>query len=75
MFLADRVAVITARPGKIKKIIDIGEGHPRKADFMTSDKFNDLRNELYAMLRDEIRKAVEGEEGRSQAGSEAGGSR
>ena len=42
---------------------------------MTSDKFNDLRNELYAMLRDEIRKAVEGEEGRSQAGSEAGGSR
>ncbi|MDP6175117.1 MAG: ABC transporter ATP-binding protein [Rhodospirillales bacterium] len=65
VFLADRVAVITARPGKIKKIIEIGEDHPRKSDFMTSDKFNQLRNDLYSMLRDEIRKAVEGEEGRT----------
>lgn len=65
VFLADRVAIITARPGKIKEIISVGEGHPRSPEFMTSDKFNGLRNDLYSMLRDEIRKAVEGEDGRA----------
>ncbi|MDP6429984.1 MAG: ABC transporter ATP-binding protein [Rhodospirillales bacterium] len=67
VFLADRVAVMTARPGKFKKILDVGESHPRNPDFMMSEKFNGLRNELYAMLHDEIRKAVEGEEKQTAA--------
>ncbi len=58
VFLADRVAVFSARPGTIKKIIDVDEPHPRKPEFMTADKFTRVRNELYALLHDEIRKAV-----------------
>jgi NitT/TauT family transport system ATP-binding protein len=58
VFLADRVAVFSARPGTIKKIIRVDEPHPRKPDFVTSEKFATLRNELYALLHDEIRKAV-----------------
>jgi NitT/TauT family transport system ATP-binding protein len=58
VFLADRVAVFSARPGTIKKVIAIDEPHPRKPEFMTSNKFNELRNELYRLLHDEIRKAV-----------------
>ena len=58
VFLADRVAVFTARPGSIKKIIEIDEPHPRKPEFVTSDKFHRKRNELYALLHDEIRKSV-----------------
>jgi NitT/TauT family transport system ATP-binding protein len=58
VFLADRVAVFSARPGTIKKIIHVDEPHPRKPSFMTSEKFTALRNELYALLHDEIRKAV-----------------
>jgi NitT/TauT family transport system ATP-binding protein len=58
VFLADRVAVFSARPGTIKKIIAINEPHPRKPDFVTSGKFHELRNELYTLLHDEIRKAV-----------------
>jgi NitT/TauT family transport system ATP-binding protein len=58
VFLADRVAVFSARPGSIKKIIRVDEPHPRKPDFVTSQKFTALRNELYALLHDEIRKAV-----------------
>ena len=58
VFLADRVAVLTARPGKIKKIINVEEGHPRKSNFMTSSKLGTLRNELYALLHDEIRKTM-----------------
>jgi NitT/TauT family transport system ATP-binding protein len=58
VFLADRVAVFSARPGTIKKIISVDEPHPRKPDFVTSEKFTALRNELYGLLHDEIRKTV-----------------
>ncbi|MGO4908345.1 ABC transporter ATP-binding protein [Pseudorhodobacter sp. W20_MBD10_FR17] len=61
VFLADRVAIMTSLPGQIKEIIEIDEPHPRNPDFIMSDKFNKLRNHLYALLHDEIRKAVERE--------------
>ena len=59
VFLADRVAVFSARPGTIKEVIKIDEPHPRKPGFMTSEKFTDLRNALFALLHEEIRKAME----------------
>jgi NitT/TauT family transport system ATP-binding protein len=58
VFLSDRIAVMTARPGKIKTIVEVAEAHPRSPDFMLEARFSDLRNELYAMLRDEIRLAM-----------------
>ena len=58
VFLADRVAVFTARPGRIKTVITVEEGHPRSRGFMTSDKLARLRNELYELLHDEIRKTM-----------------
>jgi NitT/TauT family transport system ATP-binding protein len=58
VFLADRVAVFSARPGTIKRVIAVEEQHPRKPEFVTSVKFTNLRNELYSLLHDEIRKAM-----------------
>src|SRR5215467_10927620 len=58
VFLADRVAVFSARPGTIKEIIEIDEPHPRKPDFITSEKFTRVRNQLYGLLHDEIRKTM-----------------
>jgi NitT/TauT family transport system ATP-binding protein len=58
VFLSDRIAVMTARPGRIKRILDVKEAHPRSPDFMLAPRFSDLRNELYALLRDEIRLAM-----------------
>src|SRR5271154_4091396 len=58
VFLADRIAVFSARPGSIKEIIAVEEPHPRKPEFVTSEKFTVLRNRLYGLLHDEIRKAV-----------------
>jgi NitT/TauT family transport system ATP-binding protein len=59
VFLADRVAVFSARPGRIKEIIAVDEPHPRKPAFVTTEKFSRLRNTLYELLHEEIRKAVE----------------
>ncbi|HVY56661.1 MAG TPA: ABC transporter ATP-binding protein [Xanthobacteraceae bacterium] len=58
VFLADRVAVFSARPGTIKQIITVDEPHPRKSSFMTAPKFHALRDQLYGLLHDEIRKAM-----------------
>ncbi len=59
VFLADRVAVFTARPGRIKEIINVDEPHPRNRTFMTSEKLAVLRNRLYDLLHDEVRKTME----------------
>ena len=58
VFLSDRIVVMTARPGRIKTIVDVGEPHPRSPDFMLEPRFSDLRNDLYALLRDEIRQTM-----------------
>ena len=59
VFLADRVAVFSARPGRIKEVIAVDEPHPRRPDFITAQKFTSLRNRLYELLHDEIRKTVD----------------
>src|SRR5262245_9775699 len=58
VFLADRIIVMTARPGKIKASINVPQPHPRSPDFMLTSEFGAIRNDLYALLRDEIRATV-----------------
>jgi NitT/TauT family transport system ATP-binding protein len=58
VFLADRIGVFSARPGTIQEIITVDEPHPRRPEFATSEKFTALRNKLYGLLHNEIRKAV-----------------
>jgi NitT/TauT family transport system ATP-binding protein len=69
VFLSDRIAVMTARPGKIKTIIDVNEPHPRSPDFMLEPRFSELRNECYALLRDEIRATMASQRDPQAAGS------
>jgi NitT/TauT family transport system ATP-binding protein len=73
VFLADRVAVFSARPGTIKQVISVDEPHPRRPDFVTSAKFTALRNQLYGLLHDEIRKAMEQSSMRSGKAANGGG--
>src|SRR5882757_1138717 len=58
VFLADRIVVMTARPGRIKASITVPHPHPRSPDFMLTSEFGTIRNDLYALLRDEIRATV-----------------
>jgi NitT/TauT family transport system ATP-binding protein len=58
VFLSDRIALMTARPGRIKAIIDVNEPHPRMPAFMLQPRFSELRNACYASLHDEIRQAM-----------------
>lgn len=59
VFLADRIAVFSARPGRIITEFEVNEAHPRHPEFMTADKLHGLRDELYVLLRDEIKKTID----------------
>lgn len=59
VFLADRIVVMTARPGKVKAVLDVEEAHPRSPEFMLTPRFSEIRNRLYELLRDEIRHTVD----------------
>ncbi len=62
VFLSDRIAVMTSRPGRIRKIIEVPVPHPRTPEFMTSDLFHERRDELFRLLHDEMRASVLGAE-------------
>ncbi|MER9854214.1 MULTISPECIES: ABC transporter ATP-binding protein [unclassified Mesorhizobium] len=57
IFLADRVVVMTARPGTVKEIIDIDLPRPRDGDIRASAEFNAYRARVWDVLRDEVNKA------------------
>jgi NitT/TauT family transport system ATP-binding protein len=58
LLLADRVCVMTARPGRIKKSIDVGIARPRAIEVTTSPEFNALRREVLALIREESEQAA-----------------
>ena len=52
ILMGDRVAVLSARPGRVREIIDIPFGHPRKiADIFQDPRFGELRNRIWGELR------------------------
>ena len=58
LLLADRVCVMTARPGRIKKSIDVSIPRPRAIEVTTSPEFNALRREVLALIREESEHAA-----------------
>jgi ABC-type nitrate/sulfonate/bicarbonate transport system ATPase subunit len=54
IMLADRIVVMTARPGRIKGITAVDLPHPRES---TSERFRDYERELYAELDEELARS------------------
>ena len=50
IFLADRVAVMTSRPGTIQTVLDIPFPRPRDASVKLSHEFQELRGQIRALL-------------------------
>jgi NitT/TauT family transport system ATP-binding protein len=59
IFLSDRVFVMTARPGKIKAVIDIPLERPRTYEMKAMDTFVRLKQQAFALIREEAIKAIQ----------------
>jgi NitT/TauT family transport system ATP-binding protein len=70
VFLSDRIAVMSGRPGRIREVIEVPAPHPRTPEFMTSKVFHDLRDHIFRLLHDEMRASVLGHD-RDAGGSPA----
>jgi NitT/TauT family transport system ATP-binding protein len=55
VYLGSRIAVMTARPGRVKTIIDVDLPYPRD---ITSAEFGNLMKPVYAVLKDEVLKTT-----------------
>jgi NitT/TauT family transport system ATP-binding protein len=56
--LGQRVAVMTARPGRIKHVFEIAEElHSETGDVRSLPLFGRTRHEIWSLLREEVRKA------------------
>jgi len=57
IFLSDRVAVMTRRPGAIKAVLDVPLPRPRQAELRNAPEFVRLRQQVWDILKDEVQFA------------------
>lgn len=54
IFVADRVLVMSRRPGRIKLSVDVHAPKPRDADFLSTPEFVELQRELLHAVQEEV---------------------
>lgn len=54
IFVADRVLVMSRRPGRVKLSVQVPVEKPRTADFLTTPYFIDLQRELLHAVQEEV---------------------
>ena len=62
--LSDRVLVMTYRPGRLKRIVDINLPHPRDSEVVSSDAFGHYVAEIWHDLREEASRGIRDDEAR-----------
>jgi NitT/TauT family transport system ATP-binding protein len=59
IFLGTRVVVMTTRPGRIKKVIDVDLPRPRDFRILSSERYLELKQEAIESVHEEAKKAFE----------------
>lgn len=57
VYLGQRVAVLTSRPGRIKAVVDIDLDRDTTADIRSSERFREVRHHIWTLLHDEVARA------------------
>ncbi len=59
LFLGDRVVVMTTRPARIKKVIEVDFPRPRNYRVRSSSRYLELKREVFDAVHEEAKKAFE----------------
>jgi len=70
--LSDRILVMTYRPGKTKRIVEIKLPRPRSSEIVGSDDFGRYVAQIWNDLREEASKGLQEDESRRAAGGKGG---
>jgi NitT/TauT family transport system ATP-binding protein len=62
--LADRILVMTYRPGRVKRIVDIGLPRPRTSEIVSSEAFGRYVAQIWSDLREEASRGLTDDETR-----------
>jgi NitT/TauT family transport system ATP-binding protein len=65
--LSDRLLVMTYRPGRVKRIVDINLPRPRSSEIVSSDDFGHYVAQIWNDLREEASKGLKDDESRRGA--------
>jgi NitT/TauT family transport system ATP-binding protein len=63
--LADRILVMTYRPGRVKRMVEIDLPRPRSSDVVSSEAFGRYVAEIWSDLREEATRGMQDEESRT----------
>jgi NitT/TauT family transport system ATP-binding protein len=58
VFLADRVVVMTSRPGQVKAVLDVNIERPRDLSIKRTPAFLDLVDQIWKMIEEEVKSAM-----------------
>jgi NitT/TauT family transport system ATP-binding protein len=59
IFLGHRLIIMSSRPCRPKKIVEVDIPHPRDYSVLTSPRFREIMNEAKVVVNEEARKAFE----------------
>jgi NitT/TauT family transport system ATP-binding protein len=62
--LSDRIMVMTYRPGKVKRIVDIDLPRPRTSEIVSSEAFGRYVAQIWSDLREEATRGLQDDESR-----------
>jgi NitT/TauT family transport system ATP-binding protein len=69
--LADRILVMTYRPGRVKRMVDIDLPRPRSSEVVSSEAFGRYVAQIWSDLREEASRGMQDEEARALHAGEA----
>lgn len=58
LLLGDQIVMMSARPGRVKEVIDVPFGRPRNVDIEATPEFARMRQDIWESLRDEVKSSL-----------------
>lgn len=59
IFLADRVVIMTARPGQVKEVLNVNLPRPRNFDILTTNEFTQIKRRVLDLIHQEAERAMQ----------------